>query len=403
MLFKIAWRNIWRSPVRSWIIISALTVGMFAGIFSATFINGWMMQRLHDGVETETGHLQIFRDGYRKHPEVSVSFNSELAAVVSENPLIKGISPRIMVQGMAASTETARGVKINGIDPDAEKAVLNLHEKIIEGDWFESPYKRPIVIGQKLAGQLQLKLKSRIILRFQDVDGNITGGAFRVAGIFKTNNTAFDEANVWVKKENLASLLGVSADKCHSLVVRLSDADKAMVVARELQSELTGMEVVPWKELSPELGYMTELGNTYLYLFVIIILLALGFGIINTMLMVVLERVREIGMLMSVGMSRRRIFLMIVLETVMLSSAGGMSGILLGMIAVWRLSYTGIDLSVWSTGLTEMGFDPIIYPEWDVALVLNIALLVVITGILASLYPAWKALKLKPFEAVRTI
>jgi ABC-type antimicrobial peptide transport system permease subunit len=176
-----------------------------------------------------------------------------------------------------------------------------------------------------------------------------------------------------------------------------------MNVAGELQAELPGTEVVPWKELSPELGYLTELGNTYLYIFVIIILLALGFGIINTMLMVVLERVREIGMLMSVGMTRWRIFLMIVLETVMLSSTGGLLGIFLGMIAVWRLSITGIDLSVWSTGLTEMGFNPIVYPEWDAALVLNIALLVVATGVLASLYPAWKALKLKPSEAVRAI
>jgi ABC-type antimicrobial peptide transport system permease subunit len=106
---------------------------------------------------------------------------------------------------------------------------------------------------------------------------------------------------------------------------------------------------------------------------------------------------------MSVGMTRWRIFLMIVLETVMLSSTGGLLGIFLGMIAVWRLSITGIDLSVWSTGLTEMGFNPIVYPEWDAALVLNIALLVVATGVLASLYPAWKALKLKPSEAVRAI
>ncbi|MGQ1889422.1 ABC transporter permease [Thermophagus sp. OGC60D27] len=403
MLLKIAWRNIWRSPVRSWIIIAALTVGMFAGIFSATFINGWMMQRLHDGVETETGHIQIFRDGYRKHPEVDRYFNARLDSVVVENPKVQGVSSRLMVQGMAASSETARGVKVYGVDADAEKAVLNLHEKIIDGNWFESPYKRPIIMGEKLAKQLQLKLKSRIILRFQDVEGNITGGAFRVAGIFKTNNAAFDGSNVWVKKESLAQLLGISSDNCHSMVVRLVDADGAIKVAGELQKQLSDEEVVPWKELSPELGYMTELGNTYLYLFVIIILLALGFGIINTMLMVVLERVREIGMLMSVGMSRRRIFFMIMVETVMLSSAGGLSGIFLGMVAVWRLSITGIDLSVWSTGLTEMGFDPIVYPEWDAALVFNIAMLVVLTGILASLYPAWKALKLKPSEAVRVI
>jgi len=403
MLIKIAWRNIWRSPVRSWIIIAALLVGMFAGVFSSTFINGWMVQRLRDGVETETGHIQIFRKGYQNSREVSLYMKPGQLTGVLEHSAASSTSPRLIVRGMAASAETARGIVAYGVDPDAEKQVLNLHEKIVEGTWFDSPYSRPIIIGQKLAEQLELKLKSRVVLRFQDVEGTLTGGSFRVAGIFRTSNTAFDEGHVWVKKETLSELLGISSQNCHSLVIRLNDAEQAMNVAGELQAELPGTEVVPWKELSPELGYLTELGNTYLYIFVIIILLALGFGIINTMLMVVLERVREIGMLMSVGMTRWRIFLMIVLETVMLSSTGGLLGIFLGMIAVWRLSITGIDLSVWSTGLTEMGFNPIVYPEWDAALVLNIALLVVATGVLASLYPAWKALKLKPSEAVRAI
>ena len=401
MLLKTAWRNIWRSPVRSWIIIAALTVGMFAGVFSSTFINGWMQQRLRDGVETETGHLQIFRKGYPENRDVAHYFHPDDRPVLSENLPVKASSPRLVVNAMAASAETARGVTAYGASPEAESEVLNLHEKIVEGSWFESPYSREVVIGQKLANRLQIGVRSKLVLRFQDVEGTLTGGAFRVAGIFQTNNTAFDGAHVWVQKEKLAELIGTSPDACHSMVVRLNSSDQSEEVAEQLENQLSEAEVLSWKELSPELGYLTELGNTYLYIFVIIILLALGFGIVNTMLMVVLERVREIGMLMSVGMARWRIFVMIVLETVMLSSTGGLLGILLGMLTVWRLGTTGIDLSVWSTGLTEMGFSPIIYPEWDAALVLTIALLVVLTGILASLYPAYKALKLKPSEAVR--
>ncbi len=260
-----------------------------------------------------------------------------------------------------------------------------------------------MVIGQKLADQLQIGLRSRLILRFQDIEGTLTGGAFRVAGIFKTNNTAFDGTNVWVRNNDLAELLNLCKGDFHAAVIRLNDSDQAMSTSKNLEQQLSDSEVLSWKELSPELGYLTELGNTYLYIFTIIILLALGFGIVNTMLMVVLERVREIGMLMSVGMARWRIFFMIVLETVMLSATGGMIGILLGLLMVWHLGKTGIDLSVWSTGLTEMGFNPIVYPEWDAALVLNIALMVVAAGILASIYPAWKALKLNPSEAVRVI
>ncbi|PWD99678.1 ABC transporter permease [Marinilabilia rubra] len=403
MLLKIAWRNIWRSPVRSWIIIAALTVGMFAGVFTSTFINGWMSQRLRDGVETETGHLQIFRNGYQSSRELSQHFTEGDLPEIKKQPQIKATSRRLIVEAMAASAETARGVRVYGADPDAEAAVLNLHREVKEGTWFDSPYSKQAVIGQKLAKQLQIGVRSRLVLRFQDVDGTLTGGAFRVVGIYKTNNTAFDGTNVWVRNNDLAELLNLSPRDFHSLVVRLNDSEQAMTIAKTLEDKVPQADVVPWKELSPELGYLTELGNTYLYIFVVIILLALGFGIINTMLMVVLERVREIGMLMSVGMARWRIFFMIVLETVMLSSTGGMIGIFLGMLTVRKLGETGIDLSVWSTGLTEMGFNPIVYPEWDAALVINIALMVVAAGILASLYPAWKALKLNPSEAVRVI
>lgn len=403
MLLKIAWRNIWRSPVRSWIIIAALTAGMFAGVFSATFMNGWMQQRLRDGVETETGHIQIFRNGFQNSRELSLLISQDEANKVIAHPKVKAVSERIIVQGMAASAETARGVKLLGIESDKEKKVLNLHEKVQQGSWFDSPYSKEAVIGEKLARQLKIDLRSRIILRFQDVEGTLTGGAFRVAGIYRTSNTAFDGTHVLVHKSDLAELIAIPPEKSHAIIARLQKAEEAMQVAPEIEKKLDDAEALTWRELSPELGYITELGNTYLYVFVIIILMALAFGIVNTMLMAVLERTREIGMLMSVGMSRLRIFLMIVLETVMLCTTGGLAGIGIGLFTVWRLSKTGVDLSIWATGLTEMGFDPIVYPEWDAALVFNIAILVILSGILASIYPAWKALKLNPSEAVRVI
>ena len=403
MLIRIAWRNIWRSPIRSWIIIAALTVGMFAGIFSATFINGWMQQRLRDGVEIETGHLQAFRRGYPDSRKLALFFDTGAVPDMTNHQDVSAVSRRVVVQAMAASAETARGVKVFGVSPSDEAAVLNLPGKIIKGTWFGSPYSNPAVIGEKLAEQLKLDLRSRLILRFQDIEGTLTGGAFRVVGIFRTSNTSFDGAHVWVPRENLSHLLQMPEGAFHALIVRMKDPKMTAHGKRFLSAEMADSEVQTWKELSPELGYLTELGNMYLYIFVIIILLALGFGIINTMLMVVLERVREIGMLMAIGMSRMRIFSMIILETVMLSTTGGALGILLGLLVVWRLSFTGIDLSVWGEGLTEMGFDPIVYPVWDATLVLTIGAMVIITGILAALYPAWKALRLNPSEAIRVL
>ena len=156
-----------------------------------------------------------------------------------------------------------------------------------------------------------------------------------------------------------------------------------------------------WKQLAPELGYINEIGDMYIYIFVVIILLSLGFGIVNTMLMVVLERVKEIGMLMAIGMSKLRIFWMLMLETVLLTATGGFLGMVFGLAVSFATQKNGIDLSFYAKGLEEMGYSALVFPVIEPKMIVIIGLLVLATGILASIYPARKALKYKPAEAIR--
>ena len=146
---------------------------------------------------------------------------------------------------------------------------------------------------------------------------------------------------------------------------------------------------------------MNENINLMMYIFVVIILLALGFGIVNTMLMAIMERVKEIGMLMAVGMNRVRVFTMIVTETVFLSLTGGIFGIVLALATIAVTAKTGIDLSLWAQGLNSAGFDAIIYPEIGLDSVIVVTILVMITGLFSAFYPARKAIKLNPAEAIR--
>jgi len=154
--------------------------------------------------------------------------------------------------------------------------------------------------------------------------------------------------------------------------------------------------------LMPDMQMMNKSMDLSMYIIVGIILAALGFGIVNTMLMVVLERIKEIGMLMAVGMNKLRIFLMIMLETVLLSLTGGVTGIALALLLVKITSNTGINLSFYSQGLEAYGFDSVIFPKIDISIILQITLLVIFVGIIASIYPARKALKLNPAEALRS-
>ena len=156
-----------------------------------------------------------------------------------------------------------------------------------------------------------------------------------------------------------------------------------------------------WKELSPEMNYLTEAMDLYMYIFIIIILLALLFGIINTMLMVVMERTKEIGMLMAIGMNRFRIFSMIVLESILLSLTGGVVGILVGtLFSKWK-STDPIDLSMWAEGYQQLGYDAYVYLSLEPVMIVNVTIMVIITGVIAALYPAYKALRNDPADALR--
>ncbi|VAW21433.1 hypothetical protein MNBD_BACTEROID01-210 [hydrothermal vent metagenome] len=403
MIWSLSWKNMWRSPVRSGVIIGAISIGMFAGVFASTFMKGWMNQRLESGVETEVSYIQIH------HPEFRDNFDLKMLMIngrqVSNEILnIKGVdgtSPRIVLQSMASSAETGAGVKIIGVDPEREKTTSNLYRYITKGNYFESIRKNPVVIGQKLADKLNVRLKSKIIITLQDSEGNITGGVFRVCGIFDTGNNMFEEANLFVKNQDLQKLAVIADGAVHEITVHISEPRELEAIKKQIVEKYPGLEVLSWKEITPELGYINEIGNMYTYIFVIIILLALGFGIVNTMLMVVLERIKELGMLMAIGMSKKRIFLMLMLETIFLTLTGGMIGIIMGIALTVATAKTGIDLSMYAVGLEDMGYASIIFPVLEPGMVLVISILVILTGIVASIYPARKALKYNPADAIR--
>lgn len=403
MIASIAWKNIWRNRVRSWVIITAITIGMFAGVFTTTFYKGWMNQRLESGVETEVSHIQIHHPAFNENFELKsfIPEGKSIGQQISHQDFVNGVSPRMVVQAMIASSETGGGVKMLGIDPEKEKTVTNLYTKVTEGQYFEGVKRNPILIGQKLAEKLKVKVRSKVVVTLQDSQGNITSEAFRVCGIYDASNGMFEEMNVFVLKSDLARFVQLDESVAHEIAVHVKDHDLLTENTQTLVGKYDKLLVQNWKQLAPELGYINEIGDMYIYIFVAIILLSLGFGIVNTMLMVVLERIKEIGMLMAVGMSKLRVFWMLMLETVLLTVTGGFLGVMLGLIVSIATQKNGIDLSFYAKGLEDMGYSSLVFPVIELRMIVTIGVLVFITGIVASIYPARKALKYKPAEAIR--
>jgi ABC-type lipoprotein release transport system permease subunit len=403
LIFNIAWKNIWRNRFRSLIIMSAITLGIFAGLFLVAFSKGMGNQRVAAALNTEISHIQIHQPDFiiREDIKMVISPVGQVEKILKANGHVASYSSRILLNSIASSAETGANVKINGIDPVAERTVTDLYSKITEGSYFGKNGRNPVVISQKLVEKLKLKMNSKIVLQIQDLHGNVAPAAFRIGGIYRTNNSVYDEFNVFVKKSDLYSLTGLDSTSAHEVAILLKDYLQSKKVATELQKEFPKLEVKTWKERSVMLSYLNDAMDQYLYIIMIIILIALLFGIVNTMMMAVLERIKELGMLMAIGMSRMRVFWMIVLETVLLSLTGAVLGIVLGILTIHYFGRVGIDLSIWGKGLEMLGYDPVVYTSIDNFFVAIVVVLVVATGIISAIFPAVKALRIKPVEALR--
>ncbi len=405
MIWSIAWRNIWRNKLRSLTIIIAVIFGLIGGIFSVALMNGMMEQSINSSIATEISNIQIHNPKYPDNKEIKYYIENaeQKVAVIDTIRYVKAACSRIKTAAMASTAVNGTGILISGINPEKEKLVTDLYTKIIEGNYFGENKMRsdPIIIGEKLAHKLKAKINSKIVITIQNIDNIITYGAFRIVGIYKTQNSSFDEMNVFVKKDDFADLLGFNTDNATEIALRLEKNNKTDEVATKLQEMYPDLKIQTWEQIRPEFKLFDTWAQQMLYLFLFIILLGLAFGIVNAMLMAIMERVREIGMLMAVGMNKRRVFIMIMLETVFLSFTGGIIGIAASFGIVEYFGSTGIDLSVVSEGLSAVGWSSTAYPSIESGYYLVIAIMVIITAILSSIYPAVKALKLNPAEAIR--
>lgn len=409
MIFSIAWKNVWRNKLRSLIIILSITLGLLGGIFYLAFANGMAQQQINSSIKTYISNIQIHHPQYLINNEITYTIDNpaEKLNTIRATEGVKAASSRLVSLAMASSAITGTGISIDGIDPEAELNVTDINTKLVEGSFFESELKNQILIGQKLANKLKIKVKSKLVITIQNSAGDIAYGAFRVVGIYKTHNSDFDQLNVYVKKKDLSKLIGVNENTVNEIAVFLKHNDLTNEVKEIIKSDFNDeisakiLTVRSWDEIQPVLRMLNEMTIQFSMIFLIIILFALSFGIINTMLMAIMERVREIGMLMAIGMNKMKVFLMILLETIFLSITGGIIGLSLSFLVIKITGHSGIDLSIVGEGLNAMGYSAFVYPELDNYYYLMIGGLVVITALFASILPARKALKFNPAEAVR--
>lgn len=279
---------------------------------------------------------------------------------------------------------------------DNEKSFKKAMRSLMSGK-EESEYGRLILEKSRTFRQ-----RAKFTLTFVDSNNHQTGGIFRVGGIYNIPNSMYESSKVFVQDRILRRLIEFPENTAHQVVIRLEDIDDTRELTRKLRVDFPDLEVLNWKEIQPDMAMMSDFAGVMYGFFMVIILAALAFGIVNTMLMVVLERVKELGMLTAIGMNKKKVFRMIMTESVFLSLTGGVTGMLISWLIIEITSTRGIRFGSMEEGFEAMGFSSHIYPDIGLDFFLIVTLLIIITGILSSIYPSLKALKLDPADALRT-
>ncbi|HEX4956807.1 MAG TPA: FtsX-like permease family protein [Lacibacter sp.] len=403
MILLMAWRNIWRNKMRSIIIMMSVALGLFAGIAILALYKGMMHSRVRTLIDAEAGHFQLHHVNFKNDYESKfvMARGDSLLQQIRSLPGVKLAAKRSITQGMLATATGSAGVQINGVVPEDEYMASQLKAKIIDGDVFDSSRKNEIMIGKKLAKKMKLKTGSKLVLTFTDSSGAIVSSAFRVKAIYESNNAPLDERNVYILIHTLNELLGIG-NNFHEIVVLLHNDEDVPLLYQQLQQQFSSCQIESWKELSPESELMVKTVDVYSYIIMVIIMFALAFGIVNTMLMAILERTKEIGMMVALGTGKASLFVLVLSETIFLTLAGTPFGLLASWLITGYYSKHGLDLSgMGREMMSSFGYSTLIYPSFPTDKIVGVILIVFCTALLSCLFPAVKALKLKPVEALR--
>ena len=403
IIIKIAWRNIWRNITRSLVVIGAIVIGVWSIIFLVGMVNGMIDSYVDNAIKNEVSHIKIHHPEFIKDKE-SKFYIADVAAVKSIVDTIAGVkavSYKSTINAMISSSHAGRGISAIGIVPKDEATVSGVSQRIIKGTYLTDAKKNQIIVSKRTAKKLKVKLRSKVVLTFQNLENEITMGAFRIVGIFETGNNIYDESVVFVRQSDINNLLNFNGNG-HELAILINDLSNLDKIQTRIAILFPNLLVRNYKEIQPELALFQSQIKMAGIIYMVIFMLALIFGIINTMMMAVLERVRELGMLMSVGMNKGKVFTMIVVETLMLAIVAGPVGLVLGYVTTSHFNKNGINLFFYSEeGMKQFGFDKFIYPNVQPETYYQLIIAVSLTALLGSLYPAWKAISLRPVEAIR--
>ncbi len=406
ILLKIAWRNIWRNPRRTWVLISSIAMGILGYLGTTSFSRGFLRQMVESTIDLHGGHIMVSAKGFQQNPQIRLFIPNpeEIAGQLAQMPGIV-FAPLVSFQGMISSSESAAGVSINGVDPAREPQITVISRSIVQGHYLDGDAARhEILIGEALAEKLNVRVGEKVVLMVSDLENNINSGAYRIVGLYRTVSPDFDKAYVYLRQREAQELAGYT-HQVTSFSIRLRDDARLEPVMAQLRERFRGqkLEVLSWKDRNPLLVLSIEAYDNSVVVIVVILFIAIAFSIVNSFLMVIYERIHELGIMMANGVPPRRIRTMLYVEAWFITFLGTLAGLLLSAAILGYLGHFGLDLTAFAKGLGKFGVGAIVYPDvaaFDVIVGLGVIFVVVV---LSVIYPALKASRFEVVDAIRFV
>ena len=408
-IIKLAWRNLWRNKRRTIITISSICFGLVLALVFIGLGDGTYGTMIDSAARLGSGHITLEHSAYRTSLLTRLTLRStdEIVNQFDTIEEIEGWAPRILGQAMLSTSYGSVGTAFIGVEPEREKENTLFIDKIKEGSYLKNTDGRGVLIGRKMAERLKASIGSKMVITANNLHGEIASELLRVVGIFETGSEMIDGYVCQISLKRAQNLLAMQEKEITQLAVFITnqrDTDRVITVLKTALADFTEVAVLSWRKVMPELASYVELDGTSNYIFQIIIFIIIAAGILNSILMSVLERQFEFGVLLCLGINPRSLLFLILVESILLGFLGVTIGTGLGLACNQYFTVKGFDMTLFTgedLDISGIALDPILYSNlYPDHLIITVSLVFLLT-VLVGVYPAIKAARSVPIVALK--
>lgn len=404
MILKLAWRNLWRNKKRSIITISSIAIAVFLAVFMCAMQLGMYDNMIKNVVGSYSGYVQVHAKGFwdEQNLDNSLALNVDLITQIKKADGVKEIIPRLQTFSLGSSKDLSKGVFIQGIEIEKEQLLVNWNNRLIKGELF-SDNQNDIILAKGVAKYFKKTVGDTLVFIGQGYHGMTATGKYKICGIVDMKNPTINNLNVFMPLKTAQEYLS-APNRITNLVIDKKDKAKTENIVTNLRTILDQeqFEVMSWKKMLPELEQTIIADSVGGLIMVFILYMIITFGIFGTVLMMTQERIYELGVMVSIGMKKLKLVTILIIETLILTIVGIVTGAALVAPFVFYFNRNPINLAGDQAAVMEnFGFESTVPLLTDFDIPLTHGLIIFMISLVITIYPTITVLKLNPVKAMK--